>query len=254
MNKTQTLKPEKKTISFRRKALTATALSLLIVFILWNIPAFDPILYPIRLFVTFVHEMFHGLAAILTGGEIIGFTVSSNGSGLATTAGGSRAIILPSGYIGAAAFGAILFYLANTIPYTRLVSALLGIGLIVFTVLFARVDNTGIPIALMVGLISGGILIFLSRKASQFVNLVVLNALAMLTSLNAVFDLLYLIRLPSMSAANGQVRNDAAAFSNDIIPILPPAIIALMWAGIAMFFIGLSIYYSVLRPNRQNSS
>lgn len=254
MSETQTLNQNEKPISFRRKAMIATVVSLVVAFILWNTPAFNPIMYPVRLFVTFVHEMFHGLVAILTGGEIIGFTVSSNGAGLATTAGGSRALILPAGYVGAAFFGAVLFYLANTIPYTRFISMSLGAGLIVFTILFARPDHTGIPVALIVGLVSGALLIFISRKASQFVNLIILNVLAMLTSLNAVFDLIYLIQLPSASAGNGQVRNDASAFSSEIIPILPPAIIALIWVAISLFFMALSVYYSILRPMRRKSS
>ncbi|MBC8100177.1 MAG: M50 family metallopeptidase, partial [Armatimonadetes bacterium] len=104
---------------FRRRALLTALVALAVVYVLWNVQAFDPLLYPIRLFVTYVHEAGHSLMALLTGGRVVGFVVHPDGSGLATTAGGSRALILPAGYLGAALFGAVLFYLVNRVRYTR---------------------------------------------------------------------------------------------------------------------------------------
>ncbi|PJF25379.1 MAG: hypothetical protein CUN53_13085, partial [Phototrophicales bacterium] len=77
-------------LPFRRRALILSGLALAAALILWNTPALDPLVYPFRLFVTFVHETGHGLAALATGGRFLGFQVFENGAGVALTAGGSR--------------------------------------------------------------------------------------------------------------------------------------------------------------------
>lgn len=69
------------------------------------------ILYPFKLFVTFLHELGHAVGALITGGSVEGFVVNGDGSGLTKTRGGNRAIILMGGYIGSALFGNLLFYI-----------------------------------------------------------------------------------------------------------------------------------------------
>jgi hypothetical protein len=235
--------------SFRRRALFLAAAALVIVYLLWNIPAFDPILYPLRLFVTYIHEAGHASAALLTGGRVLRFSVSPDGSGLATTAGGSRALILPAGYLGAAFFGAVLFYLTNTVRYSRNISVVIGVGLLIFTTLFARPDQSGAVTAVLVGWIFGFVLIAIGWKLGQMLNVLILNILAMITSLNAVLDLFYLTRAAGMSA--GGFRNDAAAFSAEITPIIPPVIWAFVWAGLALLMLATAFYFSVIRPIRR---
>ena len=104
---------------FRRNALWMAVLATGVVFILWNIPQLSFILYPFRLFVTFVHEAGHALMASFTGGGVESFTVIANGTGWTKTWGGNRVLILAAGYLGAAFFGAALFYLVNTVPFPR---------------------------------------------------------------------------------------------------------------------------------------
>lgn len=70
------------------------------------------IYYPINLFVTSLHEMGHGLFAILTGGSVSSITVNSDGSGVAYTSGGIQSLILMGGYLGSALLGNILLYIA----------------------------------------------------------------------------------------------------------------------------------------------
>lgn len=243
---TDTLKPK----NGRRRALLISAVALVLVYILWNVPAFDPLLYPLRLFVTYVHEAGHSLAALLTGGQVIGFTVSANGSGLATTAGGARAIIIPAGYLGAALFGSLLFYVVNRFPnHSREVAGFLGIGMVVFTILFARPDETGTPLALMLGVGFGLLLLIMAWKLQRLVNLLVLNILAMMTALNAVLDVFYLTR--NIDAARGMVANDAVAFSREITPLIPPSLVAITWAFIAILILGAAFWYGVWKPLRR---
>jgi len=70
-----------------------------------------------------------------------------------------------------------------------------------------------------------------------------------MTSLNAVLDLKSVFE--NSGATAGQIRNDAAAFSAEIIG-LPASFWALLWAVIAIVLLGLSVYFSVMRPLRQD--
>lgn len=242
---------EKRPTNYRRRALLIVPVALLIVYLLWNIPALEFIVVPLRLFVTYVHEAGHSLMAMLTGGRVIQFVVSPNGSGLATTAGGTRALILPAGYLGAAFFGAALFYLANRFPqWVRQMAFVLGAAMLTFTILFARPDEGGAATAILVGGLMGLALMAMAWKANPLVNLLVLDVLAAMTALNAVLDVWLLVRYAD-SASRGIVTNDAAAFSRDIMPILPPAVIAFIWAGIAILMMGVAIWYTIIRPLRQ---
>lgn len=234
-------------LSYRRM-LTINLIGLAVVYVLWNVPALDFIVYPLRLFVTYVHEAGHSLMALLTGGRVISFVVNSDGSGLATTAGGTRALILPAGYIGAAFFGAALFYLTNTFRRPRTLAFGLGGLLIFFTLMYSGVGSSGAPLAFLVGILSGAALIGMGWKLSRDVNLLVLSVLAMMTGLNALLDLWYIVQSPNVSGAQGMVRNDAAAFSQNVAPIFPASIWALIWALIAVGMLGAAIYYSLLRP------
>lgn len=70
------------------------------------------ILYPVTLLVTFLHEFGHALAALLTGGQVVGLQVNWDGSGYTTTRGGSPALILIGGYLGSVLLGNTLLRIA----------------------------------------------------------------------------------------------------------------------------------------------
>jgi hypothetical protein len=230
----------------RRRALIIALVAGVIVFILWNTPQLSQaVLYPFRLFVTYVHEAGHGTMALVTGGRFLGFEIFANGAGQALTAGGSRFLILPAGYLGAALFGAVLFYLTNTVRHSRSIAVALSIGLLIFSVIFGRFSIA----ALVVGSAFGVVLMVIGWKANRDINILVLNMLAILTGLNAVLDLFFLIG--NSSAALGDVRNDAAAFSEQVFPLIPGALWAFLWALLAVAILGISIWYSVIRPMRQ---
>ena len=229
----------------RHRTLLLALLAIGVAIIAWNLPALDFALVPIRLFVTFVHESGHGLAAILTGGEFRTLTVMADGSGVATTAGGSRALILPAGYLGAALFGAGLFIAANRVRRVRVISGGLAGVVALFTLLFTPFLSTGF----LVGMGFAAVLGLLAWKASADVNRVVLMVLAVLVGLNAVLDLTLLVQYSG--ASMGSVRNDAAAFSAEIFPLIPGAVWALCWAGIAVLLLGAAAWIALIRPLRR---
>jgi len=109
--------------------LIATTISVL----LWFIPFAEVLTYPFRIFVTFIHEGGHAIAALLTGNSVESLSVAMNASGETyTTQGGliSQFFISSAGYIGSMAFGALLLILIRKAIAARIV--LLGSAAIIF--------------------------------------------------------------------------------------------------------------------------
>ena len=226
---------------FNQRAFVISVVAFVIVLVVWNIPALGYSLYPFWLVVTIVHETGHGLAALITGGEFNRFIVGADGSGMALTSGGSRALILPAGYLGAALFGAALFYITNTLPFPRTISVVLAILLAAITLLFTPLAST----AWLIGLGSALALLAIGRLGDRSVNMLALNILAILTGLNAVLDLVGLVS--NSEAALTGIINDAAAFSREVMPIVPGVIWAIIWALIAAAMLGYSVYASYIK-------
>lgn len=62
---------------------------------------------------TWLHEISHGLAAIATGGSIVGITLGFDGAGQAVTRGGSAVVTTFCGYAGAPVLAGLLYAAAS---------------------------------------------------------------------------------------------------------------------------------------------
>src|SRR2546421_12453284 len=132
------------------------------------IPYAGIVTYPFRLFVTFIHEGGHALAALLTGNSVQSLSVSFDTSGLTetlTAPGGpfSRMFISSAGYLGAIAFGALLLWLIRhriKARYVLVGSAAIVLALtLVFGLLMPMTNLSLQPFTVIVGvLISLGLL------------------------------------------------------------------------------------------------
>src|SRR5512141_2234401 len=81
---------------------------------LWFIPYADYLVYPIRLFVTFIHESSHALVAFVTGGSVQSLTIAADGSGVVYSAASgwfSGLLTSSAGYIGTTVFGVMMLFL-----------------------------------------------------------------------------------------------------------------------------------------------
>src|ERR1700680_1953833 len=99
---------------------------------LWFIPFAEVLSYPFRIFVTFIHEGGHAVAALLTGNSAQTLSVAMNASGETyTTQGGmfSQMLVSSAGYLGAMTFGALLLVLIRKAVAARVV--LLGSALLI---------------------------------------------------------------------------------------------------------------------------
>ncbi len=208
-----------------------------------QIPSLDALMFPFNLFVTFVHELGHGLSAILTGGRVLKFEIFQDGSGLATTAGGARLIVISAGYVGAALFGALLFYLIHRLRRPRLICLALAAMIMLASLMFAR------NLALIFGFASAGILAWIGIKAWDWVRYFFLNLLAMVTALNALVDIFFLFS--SFNATVYGIPNDAVAAYQ--LTGIPAFVWALLWIAFAALSLLASFYFAV-RDRRRDSA
>ena len=84
--------------------------SVVCIAILWHIPVLKHILDPFKLIVVALHEVSHAIAGILTGAHIDSIQVTADQGGVTKLRGGINWITLPAGYIGSAAFGALMIF------------------------------------------------------------------------------------------------------------------------------------------------
>ena len=105
---------------------------LFLAFFFWN----SFFIYPIKLFVILTHEMSHGLAAILTGGQLDSILITSSLGGESRTIEGNKFVITSAGYLGSLLFGVALFIAGHKEKFRKTVSVLLAILLILFAANF----------------------------------------------------------------------------------------------------------------------
>lgn len=112
--------------------------------LLWQVPSGDYILYPFTILATWFHEMGHGLAALLLGGQFQQLQIFSNGSGVAYHSGGlflgpvGRAIVAAAGPMGPPIAGAILILASRSFKTASLSLKILGGFLIVSAIIWVR--------------------------------------------------------------------------------------------------------------------
>jgi Peptidase M50B-like len=216
--------------------LVAATISVL----LWFIPYAEVVYYPFRIFVTFIHEGGHAIAALLTGNSVQSLSVATNASGETyTTQGGivSQIFISSAGYLGSMAFGALLLVLIRKAIAARIV--LLGSGLLVFALtiiyglckpLFSGLGWTGIPFTLLAGTIISVGLVLIARFASARVAGFFVSFLAVQCVLNALFDLKTIFFLSSPFA----LQRPTDALNMAQATGIPAIFWAIVWIAMAL--------------------
>lgn len=223
----------------RPQALTlliAAAVSLL----LWFIPYLEFLNYPFRIFVTFIHEGGHALAALLTGNSVASLSVATNASGATyTTEGGliSQILISSAGYVGSMAFGALLLVLIRRAVAARII-LLSSAGLIfALTMIFGFIKPvftmsawSGIPFTLFAGLLISVGLVLIAKFASLRVAAFFTSFLAVQCVLNALYDLktVFLLSTPFSFGTHTDAINMASATG------IPAILWTVIWIVLAL--------------------
>ena len=152
------------------------------------------VLYPFRLFTTWVHECGHAVMTVLVGGHVSSIVIERNASGLTSSfipeSRVAQGLVASAGYLGASVVGCALLVAAHGRKSAH--GILWGIGAFMLVTVIIWMRNL---FGVAVTLIWGVALIVLSRKARGRVPSFVLSLLAVQVALNSVFDIRVLFLL-----------------------------------------------------------
>lgn len=241
-------RPQAKTL------LIATILSLA----LWFIPYADYLIYPFKLFVTFIHEGGHALAAVLTNSAVYGLAVSPDTSGLVLAAPDSwlaSLVISSAGYVGATIFGALLLILirravqarivlAGTGIYIALLTGVFGFILPIWNVTRAETSVASLAFTTASGFVIAASLLLIARFASAKFAQFFLSFLAVQCVLNALFDLKTVLSY-SFSPVHTDAVNMYEATG------VPSPVWIMTWIAISIVVVSIALrFYAVSRTRK----
>ena len=194
--------------------------------LLWN----TPFTYPIKIFVVFMHEVSHGLAAIATGGRIVEIQINPQQGGHALTQGGSRFWTLTAGYLGSLLWGGLILLLAARTHFDNRISILIGLGMVTISIFYGKRIFT-----YLFGIGFGVALIAIGFYLSETINDWILRTIGVTSCLYAILD----IKSDALDRSN--LRSDARILSE--LTGIPTKIWGVLWILIA---IGLTVWFLYL--------
>lgn len=220
-------------------------LATLLTLVLWFIPFAGAITYPIRLFVTFIHEIGHALAALATFGGVNRVALDWGGSGVTFTRGGWGFLISSAGYLTTTIYGSALLLFLRRERNARTAAIATGALLLLITALFG-----GNIVAWLAGLVFGGGCLLLGLKGNPKIVHFSMSFLAVQCLLNAFYDLRTLLYV---SAFDPAFPTDARNMSEATSGWLPPVVWAMGWAMLSAVVVvaTLVVYYRSLRSRSE---
>ncbi len=181
----------------------------------------SPVVYPFRIFVVFLHEVSHGLAALLTGGHVVSIAISPDEGGVCLTRGGWPFLILNAGYLGSLLFGALFLLLGARRRNAAPVLAAVGLVTLVAALVYVR-SWFGFVYCLLAGLALLVVAIWLPAGASE----VLLAAIGAMSALYAVADI----------ASDAIVRHSSASDAAQLARAtgLPEVLWGVLWIAASL--------------------
>lgn len=153
-------------MALSNRARWALVVSAVVTIALYVIPHGDLLAYPLLLISTLVHELGHGVAAVLVGGKFISFKMWADGSGVALhtspSGGAANAFIAAGGLCGPAVAAAVMIAMAPRPTWARY--ALGGFGAVLALALLLVVRN-GFGVVFTGGLAAVALVIALRGSA-----------------------------------------------------------------------------------------
>jgi len=196
---------------------------------LWFLPFLRWFTVPLQYLNTLVHESWHALTALGTGGLVSHIEVHANGNGETYTAGGSNLLISSMGYIGASLLGAAMIAFAHTPRAARNSLVALSAVLALVVLLWVRRDPFGV-VSGMLWVVS---LWLMAKYLDDEKQLFAAQFLGVQQCLNAIQSLFFLVQISGFGVKQSDAGN-MQQFTG-----IPAILWAAMWCGlslVAMFY------------------
>jgi hypothetical protein len=196
------------------------------------------VLYPFKLFTTWVHECGHAFMTLLVGGDVSSITIQPDTSGLTQSLVPNgriaRALIASSGYLGAAVFGCLLLASTRIEKWSHAIIWALG-AIMIATLAFWIRNVFGFAVVLGWAVA----LLLLARVRNNTASQFVLSLLAVQVALNAIYDIRVLFLVKG-------VPTDAATMAS--LFVLPAWLWASLWMLISIAMLGLTLWATRMNP------
>jgi hypothetical protein len=240
-----------------RPQATVLLAAAVISIVLWFIPFAEIVTYPFRIFVTFIHEGGHALAALLTGNSVASLSIATNASGETYTSQGgtiSQMFVASAGYLGSMTFGALLLVLIRKAIAARIVligSAALVLGLTVIYGLIkpamSGVVSSALPFTILAGTLLSVGLVVIAKYATARVATFFVSLLAVQCILNALLDLktVFFLSSPFATSVPTDAVNMATATG------IPALVWAVLWIVAAIAILGVAMRLYISGRNKQ---
>jgi hypothetical protein len=190
------------------------------------------LLYPFKLFTTWVHECGHALMTILVGGRVTSIAIEPDTSGLTQSlvplGRVARGLVASSGYLGAAVVGCLLMAATRVEKWAHVILLTLGACMLFTLVLWMR-NPFGFGIVLAWGVA----LVALARTGIGNAPRFLLSLLAIQVALNSVYDIRVLFLID-----RGQ--SDAATMAR--LFLLPSWMWATAWMLMSVAMLGATLW------------
>ena len=226
--------PDEQTPSVRRALVVAAVVVLAVRHI---VPFGGVILYPFTLLGTWVHEMGHGVTALLVGGTFVSLDIFRDASGLAhmtAPRGFPSALVAIGGLLAPPLAGASILVLARGPRRSRVVLLALAAALVLSLALWVRTLAGWVAMPLVAALVAAFALWGSPRERLVFAQFI-----GLLLGLDTVARIDYLFT--ASATVNGREQpSDIAAVVAEMGSIIP------VW-GALVALVGLSALYLALR-------
>lgn len=195
-----------------------------LIFAFWQ----TPIVAPLKILVVFFHEAAHAIATVLTGGEVVSLTVSSNQGGSVWSRGGNRFITLSAGYLGSLLIGIGLLLAAARTSADRAVMAGCGVLMLVIAALYIR-SGFALIFTISVGVAMLGAARFLHNR----INDLILRVIGLSSMIYVPYDIV------SDTLLRSSLRSDARMLAEEFGGTT--VMWGILWLVISLVMIGWSV-------------
>lgn len=213
----------------KQRLIRLSAAVLIYLLLQYLIPFGKLVIYPIVLFVVYLHELGHSLFAIATGGSVHGIQVSADTSGHSLIENGWWPLVLSGGYIGSAVLGNFIMYISlvrerwNGYLTGVFIAAMVLTGIFLFQ---------SMETSIILFLFAGVLFIFIKYLPSYLPNI---------NLFIGTVSVCYILQ----DFAGGPA-SDLQRFA-DHTPLIPAIVWAFVWLGIAAYITYYNIRYWILR-------
>lgn len=207
---------------------------------LWFLPFVRWITVPLQYLNTHIHEAWHALSAMSTGGIVSHIEVHANGNGETYTSGGNALLISTMGYVGATLVGAGMIAFAHTPKAARSALLALAAALGVVLILWVRGDVFGMAS----GLVWIGILWLIANYLDDEKRLFAAQFLGVQQCLNSVQSLFFLVQISGFGVEQSDAGN-MQRFTG-----IPAIVWAILWCAVSF----VAMYYALRFSWRSSNS